>query len=505
MPPPFVRASLLAAAALGLSAAGADETPAAPSRRLTLDEAIERALRLNLDLAVERAEVRAKEAAAAGAAGDFDPILKASARDTDSREETASSLGGADLLETRGQAYEAGVSKKIETGATLDLTTTHEKTRTNNRFSTLNPAHETRTSLTVTQPLLRGFGTAVNRAPREIARRERDAARHALTVRLTDTVRSVEEAYWDLAAAIEEIGVQRKALDAARALEEANRAKVEAGALPRTDLLAAASAVASREADLADAERRMRDAEDALRRLVQGPLSARDAAALAAWTAPLAPADPLPPVPDVLADEDAAILRALEVRPEIVRARAAVEAARLSGQLARDALKPNLSVSGSWSHQRLEASRHDALRGLEDDRARTWEAEVSIEIPLGNNKAEGDLAAAEARLAQETARLRILEQTIAVEVREALRALTWTRRRLAAQERAAALAAENLRAEQLRREQGLSATHDVLEALAESAREEGRLIAARVDLLKALAAWRAAQGTLLSERGVSVE
>lgn len=491
--------------ATALSAAVlADATaPADPVLRLTLSEAIERALRGNADLAVERLSPRIADEKIEGTKGTFDPVLSASWTDSDARTKTASSLSGARLLEERSKGYDAGIEKKLETGTTLDLDLAYDKERTNNSFSTLNPSHSSSVTLTVKQSLLKGFGTTVNRADTEIARHDAAAARQSLAARIDQTIHDVETAYWDLAAAIESVSVQERALEAARSLESANKARLDAGTLPRTEFLAAASAVASREADLMDVRRKVQDAQDRLRRLIAlAPEGGADP--VRGRTPALVPLDS-PAEREIAIDEDAAIDRALARRPEIHRARSAIEAERLRKIVAADALKPDLSVEGSWMNERLEREQGDALRGFEDDEARTWQATFALEYPIGNRKAESDVKQSEARIAQEAARIRSLRETIAVEVREAGRALEWGLRRLAAQRRAVDLSSEHLRAEQVRYEQGLSTTQDVLKALADDTAERARLLTARIDYAKAISAWQKAQGILAESKGVKLE
>lgn len=499
-----IKEHTLTVALLLLAAAGsAEEPPAADApMRLTLTDAIERALRGNADLAVERLTPRIAAEGVEAAKGDFDPVLSASYEEQDAHTKTASSLGGAPLLQERTQTYGAGVEKKLETGTSVGVDVSHEKEKTNNRFSTLNPSFSTDVTLTVRQSLLKGFGTTVNRADVEIARSDAAAARQLLAARVASTIQEVENAYWDLAAAVENVGVQQSAYEAARALESANRARLDAGTLPRTEYLAAASAMASREADLMDAQRRSQDAQDLLRRLIGG--AGEDPAARGSWNRPIVLVD-APTEADVAPDEAASIQKALDRRPEILQAREALEAERLRKIVASDNLKPDLSFEGSWTNERLEEGRWDALHGLEDDEARTWTAGLFLTFPLGNRTAESEYRQAEARIGQEAARIRSLREKVVVEVREALRALEWGKRRLAAQKRAVELSSENLRAEQVRYEQGLSTTQDVLKALADDTAERARFLTAQADHAKAVASWQRAQGTLAESKGVRVD
>lgn len=478
----------------------ADEADPVP---LTLDRALELALKHNLDLEVERLSPKMSEEAVARAKAAFDPTAKLSYGDSDRRAATTSSLSGASTLVTRTGTWTAGLTEKLPTGTSLDLSLSYARERSNSSFSTLNPSHSSTAKITVKQPLLKGFGLEANRAAQARAVQDRTAAEHALKAKITATVSSVEAAYWDLVAGLDDVAVKRAALEAARSLEATNQAKVDAGTLPRTDLLEASSAAASREADLIDAERRMEDFRDKLRQLVDPHPVDDPSRAAGAWT-PFTPVDP-PVIPDGAPDPAASVTRALEARPELAQARAAIQSALTGRLIARDAARPDLSVSGSWSQEGVAGDRNDSFSNVSDGRARTWEAGVSVEMPLGNRAAESDLRKAQLQVDQETARLRALEQAIVVEVRAAVRAVESGRRRLEANERAVAFSAEKLKDELLRFDQGLSTTHAVLEALKTDTAERGRLLASKVDCLKALSAWRKAEGTLLEAHGVRLE
>jgi outer membrane protein TolC len=469
---------------------------------LTLDRAIELALKRNLDLEVERLSPRIAAEGIAKAKAAFDPVASLSYKDRDTRSTSTSTLAGATSPVTRDSTYAGGLTEKLPTGTSLDLALSYVRSRSNSTFSTLNPSHTTGATLTVKQSLLKGFGTEVNRGSEVAAAQGRTAARHAFEAQVAGTVSAVEGAYWDLVASLDDVSVKRAALEAARSLEATNQAKVDAGTLPRTDLLEASSAAASREADLIDAERKAQDAQDALRKRVDPP-PLDGAGASPAW-APFVPVDK-PVLPDGLPDATASVGRALYSRPELAQARAAIQVALTHRMLAGDGLKPDLSVSGSWGQAGVDGDRMDAFSHLSDGRARTWEVGISVEMPLGNRAAKSDLRKAEAQVDQETARLRALEQTVVVEVRGAVRALESGRRRLEASERAVAFSSEKLRAELLRFDQGLSTTHAVLDALQTDTAERGRLLVAQVDCLKSLSAWHKAQGSLLEAKGVRLD
>lgn len=498
----IVVAILLASTlATGDEAPAPAAAPAAPiAEPLTLAKAIELALTRNLDLEVERFSPEIADQAVGKARAAFDPTATLSFGEKDERTPSTSTLSGASTVIQRTTTYAGGIKQKLQTGTSLDLSLSYIRNKTNSLFSTLNPSHTSGATLTVKQPLLRGFGLAANRADLAGALHSRQAARQAFQAKVTQTVSDVEGAYWDLSAALKGVQVSRTALKAAKSLEEASRARVEAGTAARTDLLEASSASASREADLIDAERKADDAADRLRQLVSPPgLDGGDE-----WSRSYVPTDE-PVAADLTPDVSKAVERALRTRPELSRARSALLAAESSRISAENAVLPDFSVSGAWGQQGVDASREDSFSRLSDGRARTWEFGLSLEVPLGNRAARSDLRKARAQTEQEAARLRVLEEQVVVEVRAAARAVESARRRVEAGKRAVSFAREKAHDEELRLEQGLSTAHAVLDASRTQAEEEGRLTAFHVDLLKAITAWHKAQATLLEARGIHLE
>jgi hypothetical protein len=75
---------------------------------------------------------------------------------------------------------EAGVNKKLITGADVTLSQETGRTRNNSDFFTPNPQGDARLKLTVIQPLLKGGGVAYNRAIIDIAKIDSNIAQQEL-------------------------------------------------------------------------------------------------------------------------------------------------------------------------------------------------------------------------------------------------------------------------------------------------------------------------------------
>ena len=85
---------------------------------------------------------------------------------------------------------------------------------------------------------------------------------------LMTTVYNVESAYWNLVYSIENLDVRRQSLQLAKDLLEKNQRSVEVGTLAPMEVLSARAEVATREADLIQAETQIQSNEDQLKLLL---------------------------------------------------------------------------------------------------------------------------------------------------------------------------------------------------------------------------------------------
>ncbi|NEQ95401.1 MAG: TolC family protein [Cyanothece sp. SIO2G6] len=116
-------------------------------------------------------------------------------------------------------------------------------------------------SITVTQPLWRNAGQAINRAPINLARLQDEQARFNLQSILIATITTAIQRYYDLVLAQQQLEIQKAVLE--RAEEELTRiiALIEAGRLPAVQQIEAEANVANRQVDVLDAENDLRSTQ----------------------------------------------------------------------------------------------------------------------------------------------------------------------------------------------------------------------------------------------------
>ena len=146
------------------------------------------------------------------------------------------------------------LNQALPTGGTLNLGFTGYRTTANTRGITINPRFGTTLSFQLNQPLLRNFGLKVNRREILVAKNNLGVSEESLKNTLMTTIYNVESAYWSLVYSIENLEVRRQSLALAKDLLEKNQRSVEVGTLAPMEVLSAQAEVATREADLIQAE-----------------------------------------------------------------------------------------------------------------------------------------------------------------------------------------------------------------------------------------------------------
>lgn len=490
-----VGAALLAVM-LTVSATGAE--PA--SRNLTLADCVGLALENNLDLRIERIARETARQDVAAARGGYDPNLTLSAKRTHaesigSRAETtaenveilgsetdndalAASIGGATPL--GGLGYEIGA----RVGST-------DGTRGGNPFDTSTGS----ASVTLTQPLLKGFKTDSVRYQVAVARKQSAEAAAQLEARIQDVLAQVETAWYGLVEARESIRVQEDAVQLATQLYEDNRRKVQIGALSRLDEKQAESQAAAARAALSSARRAYAEAQNQLKTLLYADhRSVRDVE--------LAPIGELA-AESVATDAAASGERALERRPDLRQARLALERQGIAADYQKNQTLPSLDLVGSYGVAASdETSTGDAVDRMEAADEPFWSAGVTLTFPLGNRAAKTRYAQSRANEEKQKLGLRQLEEKALVEVEDAAAAVRTGYEKVQATREAREYAREALEAEQRKLESGKSTSFVVLQLQRDLTGARNDAVQALMDYNRQLAALALAEGAMLDRHDV---
>ena len=498
-----------------------------PARRfeLTLDDAVQRALEQNLDIAVQRIHplVQDMQVAAAGAA-----FLPSASSGFDFNQATAPNrsvfdgggLGGRSIVTDQG-AYDLGIGQEVRWGGgRYDVTWNTTREESTNIFSTFNPSFGANMTLQYTQPLLRGLRTDARRTQLVVSRIHRDISDIDLEETVVNTLADVSLAYWDLVYARAAVDVQRQALTLAEQFVEDSLFRVEVGTMAPIDVVQARSEAASRRQLLAQAVEAQRTNELILKELIVGGTSDP------LWNAEIDPTDQ-PRIEATSIDLQEAIRAALDRRTDISRARRQLDINEATVRNLRDSALPALNLIGNYQltgqggHQLIPAGHsfedifggtggvlpggyRDALQNIASADYPVWSVQLRMSYPLGRSAERAAHERARRELQQNEAQIRRIELRIASEVTAAALSIESIQERIEAATASRELAQEQLQAEESKFETGLSTNFFVLQSQRDLAAAQDAELRAILDYQRALIEFDRTQRASLGGAGIAV-
>ncbi len=421
---------------------------------------------------------------------------------------------------------DAGYSQGFSTGTQVSAAFTNLRTDQNSARSIFNPYYSSSFGITVTQPLLRGFGIQMNRRFIRIAKNSQKISDYVFQQQVISTVYGVIRLYDDLVSLNEDLNVKRETLATAQRLFEDNRNKVEQGTLAPVELTRAQAQVAAARQDLANSDGYVREQELILKNVLSRDFSSDPAVR----DARIIPTDPL--VLEPLPTQSATELQDLAIRnrPELQAANLQVTNAQINIEGTRNELKPELDIVANAANAGLAGSLNGAyvpaagappltpgaylglgggygttLAQIFDRDYPTYSIGLNLTLPIRNRVAQADLARDELQLRQSEVRTKQVENQIRVEVQDALIALTRTSAAYQAAVEARKLQEQSLEIEQERFNVGLSTNFLVIQYQSYLAQARSTEVAALGAYAKAKLQLERATGVTLPDHNVSID
>lgn len=501
---PLAALLAVAMAALGAPAVNAQDPPAELQVSLRLQDCLAMALAHNLDIAVQRYDIEVSGTGEEQARAGFESLLSTSYTEFEQVSENVDPFSGPPQTSIRGRQLVSTWNDPTVWGGQFQVQFQASDTSAN--FFLLDPTYETALNLRYEQSLLRRFGVDVNQAPIEIAQNTTRISQAQFRDTVMTTVQATEFAYWDLVFARMDLQVKQQSLSLAGELLQMNRAKVEVGTMAPIDVTQAEAGVASREEGVIVADARVRNAEDALRKLLNPPADSP------IWRSTIIPADS-PSFQPLSPDTDAALESAKLNRPELDQQRLALQNYELQERIDRKATQWDLSAFGSYNLEGLggtseilgfDESFGNALGDLDRTEFADWSLGVRLDIPLGNKAAKAQHTATTLRQQQADAQMNNLLLTADIDVRMKVRDVNTNIKRVEAARKNRELQQKNVEAEQKKFDNGMSTSFTVLQIQEDLATAESQENLAIIDYNKSLVSLEKAKGTLIEARQIQV-
>lgn len=424
-----------------------------------------------------------------------------------------SSTSGTNSLVTSTALANAGYQQGFGSGGQVNAFFNNSRQSINSLRSGYSPFTGSSLGVSVTQPLLRGFGLRLNRRFIRMARNEQKIGSLLFQQQLVATVYGVVRLYTDLVSLYEDAKVKEQSLASAQKLYSDTQAQVEEGTLAPVELTRSNALVFSSRQDLINAQGLLEEQEAILKNVLtrgnQGVdlLSAR---IIPTDTLSLPEKDDIRPIQDLLAE-------AYANRPDLSQAGLQINNSEISLEGARSAVRPQVDLVGTVQNAGLTgavnplAGNPDVpyvggfgglLEQLATRKFPTYGAGIQVTLPFHNRVAEADLARDELQVRQSRIRLKQLENQARLEVADALIAMRRSRASYEAAVQARLLQRESLEAEQVRFEAGASTGFFVIQYQTLLSQASSTEIVAKGAYFKARAALERATGTILQVNGV---
>lgn len=464
--------------------------PPAPEP-LTLEECLDLARRKNLDMLIEENKRRKASLDVAAARAAFLPTFTASyTRDYDLRRDSGS----------------LGITQSTPWGTSLTVTGNHST----------DPVDQSATSVSakLSQELFRGFGPASSRANLSIAERNELAAGEHFERLAQDTVYNVKSQYYDVARLLATVEVRTAAVGRARRLGEEATFKRDRGMITVLDYSNAVIQLADREASLVSSRRRLEDALDNLKELLDIPLV--DEVSIEPAAIDMEEKDTPTERTEIVVDREAgtvSIVRtwkgeegkggidrvqvfvpaerdyaalseeARRSRPDLAAARLELAAKRIELGRKRNQLFNKLTLSGTYTAEGSGDASGDSL----DLTDAAWKLSLDYSWPVGRRARRADYDKAALDFETKETEVRKLEVSVEKEVRRIVRSLRETETNILTYAQKISAAARALEAAKIRKEVGQTTYWEVTARESDLLEAQTSFINAYLDYQKRLA------------------
>lgn len=407
--------------------------------------------------------------------------------------------------------YQQGFS----TGAQLDAYIDNSAQVLYANASQYDPFHAPSLSVTLTQPLLRGFGRDVNLRFIRIARLDQKISRLLFEQQLLETVYGVSRLYYDLVSLGENIGVKQESLAAAQKLFDDDKSQVDQGTLAPVELTRAQALVSSSRLDLIQAQGEYRQQEVILREQLLRRLGdpAINFASIIPTDRIVVPDDP--PALDI----PALTQNALANRPDLAQAGLQIKADEISAKAARNNVKPQLNIYANVQRRGSLIVPYETLGspgtgavvpppGLTQGAtalSTIYQGGVQLNMPLRNRIAQADAARDAIQLRQAQGRSTRLENDIRQQIENAAIAVENAHQAYAAAVESRDYQQQLLQAEIDKFAVGASTNYMIVQDEAYLAQARSTEVAARSDWMKAQLSLQRALGSLLETNNIVLE
>jgi outer membrane protein TolC len=470
----------------------------------------------------------------------FDPILTSTLQEDHNSIISSNVFTGAPTVSQNTGTYNFNYAQGFQWGTNMSVGFTNSRITTNNVFNTYSPQVSPAFQFRLTQHLLQGFGFLPNTRLIRLTKNNREISDVAFRLQIITTVDQIENMYWDLVFAYENVRVQQESLTFAQKTLSDTQKQVQIGSLAPIEVVRAQSTVAGDQQSLILAQNNLQLQQllmkNALSRTLVDPVLA-DAEVIPTSTIALPEQEPVIPTQDLV---DAA----LGHRPELAESRIDLTNREINNKAIRNSMLPTLDLFAYYGGSGLAGSQNpanlcanqpageqaegfcsgfnptippngatvinpvspvgytSALNQLVNSTAPDKGVGLTLNIPIRNRNADALQVRAELEYRQAQMREQQIENQIRIEVRSAQFNLQQNRAAVVAAQAAVELGHQSLDAEQKKLNLGASTSTLVLQNQSVLATNESNLVSAMAAYEKSRIELDRATGLLLDHTGI---
>jgi outer membrane protein len=491
-----------------------------PVRQLSIDEAVKLALEQNLGIRIQRFDPQIQDVGIVQAKSFWAPNLSTNfSKNSQTQQPTSSLAGGASSIANNNLNTAVGIAQTLPWGSNYSATWNSSRFTTTNQFNSYSPQIGSNLNLQFSQPLLRNFEIDTIRQQVASSKKTRELSDIQLDGIITQTLRTVRNAYWDLSYAINNLKAQQESLALAQQSLTDNRKRVEIGTMAPIDIVQAQAEVAANQQGVIVAEAAIKTAQDNLRALILDPATPDF------WSVSFEPTD-APAFAAQAIDVDAAVRNALDIRSDLRSAKNTLEQGDINIKYYSNQTKPDLNANVTYITTAAGGTQLSPVdfaavaAGLPISRSivaqrgfgsvlgdvfqnayPNWTVGVSIGYPLGTNTAHANLARVRLQYEQAQTQLKNLELQVATQVRAVARNVQTNQQRVASAQASRELQEKKLEAEEKKMAAGMGQTFFVFQAQRDLSVARTAEIQAISDYNKSLVDFEAVQHVPLTGTG----
>ncbi|MBN2139181.1 MAG: TolC family protein [Sedimentisphaerales bacterium] len=470
-------------------------TPAPFQIEITLEQARAIALENNLDLKAQLISPAIAAERVTEEEAKFEAALFSNLSYSRTDTPTSTTLTGSKVDSSN---MNLGVNMPMTTGGTLTFNVADYRVKTNNIFSTLDPAYSSGASVSLSQPLLRNAGTRANTYAIRLAAYDRSITDAGTKLEVIKVIAAVDRLYWQLYAARKELDVRRGEYELAKAQLAQARRFVNQGERAQVEITRAEAGVAQRLEAIILAENTLRDTQrDIKRALNKTDLDMKTATAVIPATEPN-------PIRYELKQDDL-VRTAIEGRMEMLELELRIAQDVSTLDYAKNQALPLATMDYTYNLNGLGGTREKAYDLLYDNRFQDHRFGLQLLVPLGNQAAKSRIKQALYTKRQRLATKESRAATIELEVLNAIDQLEANWQRVLAARQRTILDGRLYEAEKRQYEIGTRTTTDVLLAQTNFADAQSAEIRALAEYQIALVDLAYATGTVLGSAKIRWE